>query len=170
MTTANQKKYVQRCPRECSLNPETMTSGQTDALLLLRETGAGMVVWRRNAADILGRDVSPASASRHLRHYKEADDTPRNSTSKEARPSDVEILDELIVAGWHNSQNWKPSIRDTLEAMKLKSAMTGNSAFQNMLDAMEAGMRLAEGSDEDGPMPENPHALGTEDERGETED
>lgn len=162
--TKAKAKYVQKCPRECSLHPDKMEPGQAELLLMLRDGGAGVSIWGRKASEILGRELVRATVIRHLRHYKEVDETPveRNTGP---RPSDVEILDELIVAGWRNSRNWKPSIRDTLEAMKLKASMTGNSAFQNMLDAMESGMRMAEGSEEDGPMPENPEALAAEDER-----
>jgi hypothetical protein len=46
--------------------------------------------------------------------------------------------------------------------MKLKIAMTGQSAFEDMLRAMESGLDLADGELD---MEENPDAVASEDER-----
>ena len=75
------------------------------------------------------------------------------------KPTDVEILDSIITQGFRNSKNWKPTIRDTLEAMKLKTSMTGNSAFDDLITLFDVD------DDEDEVAPESVDALLSEEER-----
>lgn len=173
MASPSNQRVVIACGSRCQFHPDKLPPGVAEALRVIRENGAGERVLTKRASELLGRPIPQSSIRDHIKHYREAatvGDTPEPEQDKGPRPSDVEILDELIVAGWRNSKNWKPTIRDTLEAMKLKSQMTGNSAFENMLQAMEAGMREAEGSEAEGPMPENPDAVAAEEERPVEED
>ena len=167
--TVSPPKYFINCPPECSLHPDKIGQPVANALLAFKESGFGVTRFRREAGALLGRELVASSVSRHLLHYRESDPrtdpvvTPDNTK----RATDLEILDEIIVAGFRNSKSWKPTIKDTLDAMKLKSQMTGNSAFQDMLDAMDSALDLADDMDA---APEAPEALGTADEAAEEEE
>lgn len=118
----------------------------------------------RFAEGIVGFTVNEAAAFRHLKHYKEVDPEAEDT----GHASDIEILDAVIQSAWRNRKNWKPTLRDMLEAMGKKHSLTGGSAFADMLSAMEGGLRLAEGSgdeEEEVEVPENVEALLSEDER-----
>jgi hypothetical protein len=153
------------CPPNCSLNENAIGKGPSRLLIELRENGAGGRVITRRMSEVMKRPLVQTTVERHLKHLREAVEEPEGEEPVVRTVSDIEILDSIIVSGFRHSKNWKPTIRDTLEAMKLKSQMTGNSAFENMLTAMEAGLRESEGSDPEGPLPENPDALGDETER-----
>ncbi len=88
---------------------------------------------------------------RHITHFVEAEE-PDAVPEDGPKPSDIAILDSIIVSGFRNSKNWKPSIRDTLEAMKLKVQMTGNSAFDDLISLFDV-------VDEDDPDFEAPEAI-----------
>lgn len=120
----------------------------------------------RRAQELLGRKINMSTMQRHLLHYKEAAD-PDAPEDEGPRPTDLAILDGIIVAGYRNAKSWRPSIKDTLDAMKLKVQMTGQSAFEDMITAMNEAMDLPDDPDEDEPepAPENPEANAAEGER-----
>ena len=154
-------KLVANCPDLCSLHPDKIGSAATEALLAARANGAGADSMAKRAAALLGRPVPRTNMQRHLDHMRElVGDEP---VVDGPRPTDVQILDQIIVSGFRNSKNWKPSIKDVLDAMKLKTAMTGQSAFEDMLNALEAGLGMAD--DEEEQAPENPEAQLSADER-----
>lgn len=157
------KKLVVVCPEQCSLRPDKIGDHVTNVLIAMRENGGGSPAMSRRATELLKRRVPPTNMQRHLAHFKElADDDPIKAGGP--RPTDLHILDSIIVAGFRNSRNWKPSIKDTLDAMKLKTQMTGQSAFEDMLTAMDAALDFAE--DEEASL-ENPEAVSSPDERTE---
>lgn len=164
------RNLVIQCPPTCSLHPDKIGADQAAALLLLRENGAGSQVFPREAAKILGRRLSGGTVSRHLQHYKEAEDPDSGGATPSKVVADLEILNEIIARGFQNSKAWKPTIKDTMEAMKLKMQMTGNSAFDDMLAAMEAGLSLNEGVEDSDEVPEAPEALMDEVERAAEEE
>lgn len=144
------KRLAINCPENCGFAIRAIGPEKAEALKKIAETGVGYIVFAREATPILGREPAPASVSRHLKHYVEIEaDDPIEVGPK---PSDIEILDSIIVSGFRNSRNWKPTIRDTLEAMKLKVQMTGNSAFDDLIALFDAD------EDEDG-LPEDPQAV-----------
>ena len=150
-------KLVANCPDACSLHPDKIGRAATEALLAVRANGAGRSVLISRATELLGRPVASGTMQRHIDHMRElADDAPDVSGP---RPTDLQILDGIIVAGFRNSRNWKPTIKDTLDAMKLKTAMTGQSAFEDMLNALEAGLGMAEDGDEEEVEAENREAV-----------
>ena len=158
------------CPPLCSFHPDKIGAEKADVLCALREGGAGTNVFTRQASEVLGRQVNESSALRHFKHYREVapEEEQRLESGKVA--GDLEILNDIIAAGHRNHRSWKPSIKDTLDAMRLKVQLTGNSAWEDMLAAMEAGLDMAE--DEDGEEAEaeeaeNPEAVLSPDERGE---
>jgi hypothetical protein len=119
-----------------------------------------MNVFGRRAGELLGHPVSASSVARHLRHYREAD-TGESSPSKPSKAAgDLDILNEIIKKGFENSGSWKPTIKDTMEAMKLKASLTGHSVFQDMIDAMDRALDLEDEDEEEQEAPENPAALG----------
>jgi hypothetical protein len=145
------------CPPECSFHPDKIGVGAASALRAIRENGAGQHVFGRRSAEILGHPSSMSAIARHLRHYRDSDtDTSPSGPSKAA--GDLEILNEIIKKGFENSGSWKPTIKDTMEAMKLKASLTGHSVFQDMIDAMDQALDLEDGDEEE--APENPEALG----------
>lgn len=143
--TAN--KLIIGCPQACSFHPDTIGPGAAAALLAIRENGAGQNVFARRAKEILGHPVPLSNVARHLRHYKEATSPDAPAPLDGKKPSDLEILDAVILRGFQHSHTWKPTIKDTIEAMKLKLQMTGNSAFDDLI-ALFDGAEAHEALDE----------------------
>lgn len=170
MPVAVKKRLTVACPSACSLNPEKIGPGITGVLLEMRANGAGSPSMTRRFIELSGHPFAQTNMERHLKHYKELDPEPEEPSGAvpDEKLGDLDILDRIIQQGARNSRNWKPTIKDTLEAMKLKMQITGNSAFDNMLAAMEAGLQLAEGVPED--EIEAPEALLSPDERPEEEE
>jgi hypothetical protein len=148
-------KYVLACPPNCTLRPDAIGEGLTQTLMLIRANGAGAPTFARRATELLGRPIPTGMATRHFKHFKEVDEGPGGIVDPAKKLADLEILDLVIQRGAANSQNWKPSIKDTIEAMKLKMQMTGNSAFDDLI-------KLFDGADADELLEENPRALGDE--------
>ena len=153
------RKFAINCPGNCSFHPAKIGNKHAGALRMLKENGAGREVFARRAAEILGHPVHESNVARHLRHYVEVTkDEPEVETGP--KPTDLAILDAIITSGYRNSRNWKPTIKDTLDAMKLKVQMTGQSAFEDMLAQMDAALNLADsGEDEMEDVVEAPEAL-----------
>jgi len=134
------------CPRTCSLHPARIGDPAAERLRALREGGAGRVVYRREAEKVLGYLPADTTVQRHFHHYREADLATSVDTSKvEVAPPMLQILDSLINQGYRNARNWKPTIKDTLDAMRMKLSLAGQSAFSDMQAAMEGGLSIAEG-------------------------
>ena len=140
-------KLIAACPDQCSFHSDKIGPGAAAALLAIRENGAGYMVFMRRAAEILGHPVPSSSVQRHLKHYKEVEDKPGGLIDPSKKLADLEILDLVIQRGAANSQNWKPTIKDTIEAMKLKMQMTGNSAFDDLI-ALFDGVSVDEAVEE----------------------
>lgn len=126
------RKFALSCPDNCSLRPAVVGARLTNALLEMREHGAGGRTMTQRATEILGRPVPSSNMQRHITHFVETKGD-QESVPTGPKPSDLAILDAIIVSGFQNSKSWKPTIRDTLEAMKLKIQMTGNSAFDDLI-------------------------------------
>jgi hypothetical protein len=143
-------KLLANCPKNCSLRPDLIGAGPTEFIITLRENGAGYQRLSREAAPIVGHPINPTTMQRHLAHLRELE-TPQETEDALAGPKlgDLELLDLIIQRAAANSKAWKPSHRDMLDAIKLKHSLTGNSAFQDMLDAMNAGLDLSD-DEEDG--------------------
>jgi hypothetical protein len=143
-------KLAISCPDTCNLHPSKIGSKTANALRVVRENGAGIIVFQRRAEELIGRPLNRASLQRHLKHYVLLQDQG-DAVPTGPKPSDLEILDAIITSGFHNSKAWKPTIRDTLEAMKLKVQMTGNSAFDDLISLFDSAADPDEpelGSDE----------------------
>lgn len=164
--TLTSKRLVAVCPDSCSLHPDKIGQGVTEALLAARANGAGKASLARRASELLGRPVPATNMARHAAHMRElSEDQPVEGDG--VRPTDLAILDAIIVSGHKNARGWKPTIKDVLDAMKLKVQMTGQSAFEDMLSAMDAALDLAEDEpeDEEEVNVENPEAQLSPDER-----
>lgn len=144
------KKLAYNCPARCSLRVEVIGSHNAGVLKTMRENGAGWGTMLRRAEELLPQRVPLAKSvmQRHLKHYVETVDETAPPEPDGPRPTDLAILDGIIIQGFRNSRNWKPTIRDTLDAMKLKIQMTGQSAFEDMLQAMDAAFELPEDENE----------------------
>ena len=161
------------CPVNCSLRVEVLGEEIAGQLKAAREQRAGEPKMVALATQLLGRDVPHSNMARHLKHYREVVPNGESVAGSGPKPSDLQILDAIIYSGYANSKAWRPGIRDTLEAMRLKVQMTGNSAFDDMLKQMEQGLRLAEGSelgDDEEMLPESNEAMFAPDERPNPED
>ncbi|HSE46752.1 MAG TPA: hypothetical protein VLA89_15630 [Gemmatimonadales bacterium] len=165
---AEPSKYEIACHPDCNLNPEKIGQDAANAILTFFESGMTGRALARKAGALIGREIPSTSMQRHLKHYKPLREEDPEPEEAQKRASDVEILDEIITAGYRNSKNWKPSIKDTLDAMKLKQAMTGGSAFEDFMGALNAALDLPPEDDEE--APEAPEALGTPDEVPEPDD
>ena len=138
------KKLVAICPDQCSLREEVIGGPATALIIAMRENGAGQPTVKVRLEEHLGRKVPGSSLYRHIGHLKEVTETVGGPLMPDKKLADLDILDLVIQRGAANSNNWKPTIKDTIEAMKLKMQMTGNSAFDDLLamldgpDAIEA--------------------------------
>lgn len=158
------EKLVIACPANCSFHPDKIGAGLAETLMLIRANGAGSPTFSRRAAELLRHPVAQSSVERHLKHYREPSDADEPKLDPKNRLGDLEILDLVIQRGAANSQNWKPSIKDTIEAMKLKMQLTGNSVFDDFMklfDSDEVDEVLAEADEailaaDERPDPEEP--------------
>lgn len=131
-------KYVIGCPDSCSLHPAKIGADKAEVLLGVKNEGAGGRVFGRKAEAVLGRPVPSSTVDRHLKHYRLAETEPERDRAPGEKVPHIEILEEIIQRGFQNSKNWKPSIKDTLDAIKEFRSLTGGSAFEDMLEAMAA--------------------------------
>ena len=132
------------CPSSCSLHPDKIGPGISKALAAIRANGAGANVFARRASELLGHPVPTSNVSRHLNHYRDPAEAPVSAAAESGeRVSDLQILDLVIQQGAQNSKNWKPSIKDTMEAIKLKMQMTGNSAFDDLMSLFDSPEAIA---------------------------
>jgi hypothetical protein len=154
--TPTLSKLIAVCEPLCSLEVGVIGPAISAVVIEMRERGAGAVLIHRRATE-LGYTGSVTSMQRHLKHLRPAADDLTPELPPGQKASDLEILDAIVTAGYRNAKSWKPTIKDTMDAMRLKMQMTGNSAFQDMLDAMERGLQMAE-------APEAPEAVAGEDE------
>jgi hypothetical protein len=159
-------KLVAVCEPLCSLSEEAVGPAISAVVIEMRERGAGAPTIHRRIAE-LGYKGHQNSVTRHLKHLRPAEEDPTTQVPAGQKVGDLEILDSIIAAGFRNSKNWKPSIKDTLDAMKLKAQMTGNSAFQDLIDLFD-GAEVDEEDDE--VAPEAVEALLSEDERPDESD
>lgn len=163
MTNPTPRKVAINCPIACSLHPDKIGWDKANALAALRANGAGERVFTRRGSEIVGYPIPTSNVQRHLRHYVPiADDAPTSDDAQ--KKTDIEILDSIIVSGYRNSRSWKPTIRDTLDAMKLKMQMTGNSAFDDLIALFDTDI------DDDVPLPENEEAVLSPEERSDEAD
>ena len=150
------------CPVSCSLNENRIGAEAAEQLADLRAKGYGRARFGRVANNITGKMLGTETIQNHFKHYHEAAPPEESDGAQnDEKVGDLAILESIIAAGYRNSKNWRPSIKDTMEAMKLKMQLTGNSAFEDMLEAMA----LAGDFEEEEVMPENPDALGSDSER-----
>lgn len=140
------------------MHPDKIGEGLSSILLLMRENGAGSPTMARRAAEFLKHPVPSTNMQRHVKHYKEPEDRPGGIIDPSKKLMDLEILDLVIQRGAQNSANWKPTIKDTIEAMKLKMQMTGNSAFDDLIS-------LFDGADADAAIDEAEAAMLAPEER-----
>jgi len=156
-TKVGKPTLVIGCPPGCSFHPDRIGHGLAEALMLVRANGAGIGVFKKRAEELLKRPVPASNVQRHMAHYREME-TIEKEVTQGRKLADLEILDLVIQRGAANSTTWKPTIKDTIEAMKLKMQMTGNSAFDDLI-------ALFDGVEADEAMPEAPEAILAEDER-----
>ncbi len=169
MTRAPRPNLTVLCPVECSYTEEKIGADKAEKLRVLAETGVGSVLYARGAEVILGYRMPPMNANRHMKHYRDPEPDARASEVGK-KVGDLEILDDIIAAGARNSRSWRPTIKDTLDAMKLKAQLTGNSAFEDMLAAMDQALDRAGGDPERVGEAEARDALGLPDEQGDSEE
>lgn len=151
------------CPTTCNLHPDKIGQDKAELLRDLRAGGAGAPKFSRQGAVILGLDqpLAETSVTRHFKHYREEDSLPDHAkpVDPDKKASNLEILERIIQRGYANSHNWKPSIKDTLDAMRLHVQITGNAGDDELL-------KLFEQADEPESI-ENPDAIASEEEREE---
>lgn len=152
---------VIQCPPECNFYPGKIGDKAAVELMLYRETGIGTVLFGRKVEQVVGRAIAKSSIIRHFKHYKVKVDPNEAPPDPKKKHGDLEILDLVIQRGAANSMNWKPGIKDVIEAMKLKMQMTGNSAFDDLIALFDG----AEIDEDEIPAPEAPEALAAVEER-----
>jgi hypothetical protein len=154
-------KLVIACPPECSLHPEKIGQDKADALRSIREAGAGEVLFMRQGEAVVGHPISKGTAGRHFKHYRDAAPLADGDLPADGKKAtNLEILQRIIDRGFANSKSWKPSIKDTLDAMRLYVQITGNTGDDELLSLF----REAEAEEE--PI-ENPDAVASAEEQAE---
>lgn len=145
------------CTEACTFHPSKIGWPIARELKALRKEGAGKLRFHTRAEALLSIRIPVSNVQRHIaNHYPEpSEDVIEDEVFK--KPTDIEILDSIVLSGFRNSKNWKPTIRDTLEAMKLKTAMTGNSAFDDLISLFDV--------DDEEQEPEAEEVVLSEDER-----
>ena len=117
MVATSPRKYINECHALCNLHPDKIGAEKAELLLELKEAGHGRNVFTRKASAILGTQLVSSSVGRHLAdHYKLIENEPPPDP-REKVPH-MEILETIIQRGFQNSKNWKPGIKDTLDAIK----------------------------------------------------
>lgn len=152
MTSPILRKLVPACPDNCSLRPDVIGARYSAVICEMRANGAGREKIGARLTQLFKRPVPLTNVQRHLAHLREVDEGSDQPEMAGPKPNDLEIIDSIISAGFRNSRNWKPTIRDTLDAMKLKVQMTGNSAFDDLI-------ALFDSADDPEPEIENPEAV-----------
>lgn len=125
------------CSEACTFHPSKIGWPIARELKALRKEGAGKLKFHTRAEALLSIRIPISNVQRHIAHHypEPEEEVPDEELTK--KPTDIEILDSIVASGFRNSKNWKPTIRDTLEAMKLKTAMTGNSAFDDLISLFD---------------------------------
>lgn len=145
------------------MHPDKIGQEKADVLRRLRETGVGETIFMRQGAEVLGRPIAKGTAGRHLKHYRTADELAGHEMPADpaVKVGNLEILERIIQRGFANSHTWKPSIKDTLDAMRLYVQITGNTGEDDLLKLFDVA------EDELAGAVENPAALAGADERAE---
>jgi hypothetical protein len=136
---ASRPKLVIACPESCSLYPDKIGADKAELLRKIREGGAGQPTFIREAKLILGYEIAGGTCQRHFKHYKDAETTSPADLPVEAGGDvgNLEILKRIIQRGYANSHNWKPTIKDTLDAMRLMVQITGNTGDDELLSLFD---------------------------------
>lgn len=161
MTTATPAKYYIDCEAQCSLHPDRIGSERADALeLIYQTTQHNTMEFARQASVLLGRTVSRSAANRHRDHYKELADE-NEAISDGSAVKDLVFLDAVIRKSFQNQKNWKPTLKDALDAMKLRVQITGGSSTDELMALFDG----ADDLDDEGLPIESQDAVLSEDER-----
>lgn len=134
-------RFAYNCPPGCSLRPEKTGNRIGNIILEMRSNGAGRMPIKARLEGLLERRIGQTTVQTHLTHIVEVNPEPELAPDA-PKAGDLEILEAIIQSGFRNSRNWKPGIRDTLDAIKLKASLTGQSAFEDMLKAMDEAIGL----------------------------
>lgn len=145
-------KLTLNCPDNCSLRSDAIGPGFTAILLAMRENGAGEPAMTRRISELLGRPFPKTNMQRHLKHYRVLNDNDADGDELPEKLTDLEALEQIIQSGVRNHRQWKPTLRDTMDAIKLKMQLTGNSIYEDFLSGMDAAVL------EDAEAEENPEA------------
>lgn len=132
-------KQTVQCPANCSLRPEAIGPGLTAVLLQMRENGAGEPSMTRRMSELIGRPFPKTNMTRHLKHYRDLNSEEIESAEDEdsEKVSDLAVIERIIAAGVRNQKTWRPTLRDTMDAVKLKMQLTGNSIYEDFLSGMD---------------------------------
>lgn len=106
----------------------------------------------RRISELLGRPFPKTNMQRHLKHYRVLNDNDADGDELPEKLTDLEALEQIIQSGVRNHRQWKPTLRDTMDAIKLKMQLTGNSIYEDFLSGMDAAVL------EDAEAEENPEA------------
>lgn len=142
--------WIAYCAPQCQLRSEVIGEEASDAIAAAYEgPGGNLRIYNEKINAILGRDVDYFAARRHAQNHMRELEPENGPGSVSAGPqvamSDKAMLDMIIVAAQQNSRRWRPTIRDALDALKLKQSMGGDdSQYDPMLDAIELAIQSNE--------------------------
>ena len=142
---------ISDCHPNCSFYPDKLGT-QADAVHRIFEAGGT----QRHIAEVLagiGITTTQASVGRHRQHLTvtDPDDIDEPGTPTKTIPT-MDFVDAVISSSFRARKNWRPSIRDGLDALKLRIELNGG-AEGPMAALMEA---LASAADPEEEIPSHP--------------
>lgn len=154
-------KVLVGCTEKCSVHADNIGADNAEFLMSLLEAGHGNPRARKDL-EARGVSISGGSMGRHIaNHVRDLEKTEPVEDALGGSVPTVELLDSIIVSGYRNRRNWKPTIQDVMKAMEMKLRVTGASAFEDFFDAID-NAREEDGEDE---LPVDLEALLSEAER-----
>ncbi len=127
---------ISNCSRRCSFWPDRL-GDKADAVHAVFESGR---TGRETATALsaIGITTNQTSVWRHSQHLSPAEDAEDSPTGDVPATKTMDFLDAVIAASFRNRKHWKPSIKDGLDALKLRNELNGGSdnPMAEMLRAM----------------------------------
>jgi hypothetical protein len=136
--------YTPNCGRRCNFSPAKIGQDKADAMAAAYEgPGSNLAEFTRKVTDILGYEPASTTLRRHAKEdYREVVAAPeagaQDATAPPAKVNTMDVLDTIIAAGFKNSRHWKPTIKDTMDAMAMKQRLGGDDPFKDMFAMLDA--------------------------------
>lgn len=134
--------YYPSCTNQrCSLHVEKIGDKKSQAIADAYE-GVRDAAFLAAVDRIVGEHIPTSNVRRHAEKHLHLVVEAQEPTGEKV--GDIEILDTIIKKGFQHSASWRPTIKDTMDAMAMKLKLGGENPFQDMLDMMDSALDLAD--------------------------